>query len=968
MRAVEAGEGEVLVVHAGVVPGDRRPAVVVRLVLRLGERVGALQHEPVAERAVERDLQRLVAALRAGGPVVDAVRAGRGVVLAAGLAGAGVGVVHVEVGVAAVRARADVGDLERDVPRQALLERQVPLLDRGAVHVGRVRRPHENARRQRDVARADVRHLDRRDALAEGADPLVRVRRVRVGDVERVGAAHRPRPRQRVERAAVAGADDAVVGEAVHQAEARREVPLLELDAHVLGHAALAADEDGVGVVVEPLQAAVGALHERVVLEAGAERQRQLLRDVPAVADEEGRLPLAARHLLGLDVLRDVVGQPDQERREAVPLERLVAVGRRLVAGEAERAARALAELRLPVVELVADDVDAAADLVLREHLRERGREGVAALLAEERHPAVRLADLVAVVEERHAALADVAPVRAGDAPVVEADVRPVVRPRDGLVLLVDPEAAVEDDGRAEGPGVADRADVDLRVAEPAAVVAEHEEVADLRPHHRELGPDVVRRAPLPGELHVVVVPAERGLALDDVVVGEAVRVEVLGGVRHRVRVQDLERDRAEEGRRDAVAGERQPARAVGAARERVVELEVGVGRGDLREVARAHLRGRDGVDVLVAAGVVVPLEGAEEEELVLLDRAAEGAAVDVARERGALQAEGVVVVAVRVQLVLVSEEVRRAVELVRAGLGDDRDGHAGGHALVGVEVVRRDVDGLDRLRRVHVADVVRQPDVHGHGAVDAERVVVPLRAVHVRGERAAGRVDLGVLRLRRRRAGHEVDERLVVAELVERQVHELLRLELGVDVGLLGLQERRLADDVHRLGEGPDLQLELDADGVAGGDRHARLAQLAEALHVDRQVVGAGRQVAEGVAALGARDGVDLEVRAGVRRGHGRAGDGRAGAVHHRADDRPVEGLGRREGSEEDDGGRRQRCDAQGDARGLCHVPFFSLWLFVAGCRPLTRQAPVRPGSARSGFPFLACNRRALCLSINQP
>ena len=60
----------------------------------------------------------------------------------------------------------------------------------------------------------------------------------------------------------------------------------------------------------------------------------------------------------------------------------------------------------------------------------------------------------------------------------------------------------------------------------------------------------------------------------------------------------------------------------------------------------------------------------------------------------------------VRLEDVLRAEDVvvvideGRAVELVGARLGDYLDGRAAGQPLLGVEVVRRDVDLLDRLGR----------------------------------------------------------------------------------------------------------------------------------------------------------------------------------------------------------------------------------------------------------------------------
>ena len=79
----------------------------------------------------------------------------------------------------------------------------------------------------------------------------------------------------------------------------------------------------------------------------------------------------------------------------------------------------------------------------------------------------------------------------------------------------------------------------------------------------------------------------------------------------------------------------------------------------------------------------------------------------------------------------------------------------------------------------------------------------------------------------RRRRAGHQVDQRLVVPVLVERKIDDLLRLQLRVQVGLVGLQQLRAGGHRHRLGQRADLELHVDAADLARGHRHAGLDEL---------------------------------------------------------------------------------------------------------------------------------------------
>jgi len=91
----------------------------------------------------------------------------------------------------------------------------------------------------------------------------------------------------------------------------------------------------------------------------------------------------------------------------------------------------------------------------------------------------------------------------------------------------------------------------------------------------------------------------------------------------------------------------------------------------------------------------------------------------------------------------------------------------------------------------------MREPHVDAGGAIDPGDVVVAVRAVDVGRERAAGGIRLRVLELRRRGAGHQVHQVLVVAILVQREVGHVLRLEVDADVRLVGLEDRGFRRDV---------------------------------------------------------------------------------------------------------------------------------------------------------------------------
>src|SRR4029453_18277616 len=87
-----------------------------------------------------------------------------------------------------------------------------------------------------------------------------------------------------------------------------------------LRHAADAADQHFPRLVVQPLEAApVDAAHDRVVLVAQAEIERQLLVDVPTIAGEPRILVFTAGHLLELDALAVAAVETEQERGVLVP-------------------------------------------------------------------------------------------------------------------------------------------------------------------------------------------------------------------------------------------------------------------------------------------------------------------------------------------------------------------------------------------------------------------------------------------------------------------------------------------------------------------------------------------------------------------------------------------------------------------------------------------------------------------------
>ena len=111
------------------------------------------------------------------------------------------------------------------------------------------------------------------------------------------------------------------------------------------------------------------------------------------------------------------------------------------------------------------------------------------------------------------------------------------------------------------------------------------------------------------------------------------------------------------------------------------------------------------------------------------------------------------------------------AVKLIRSGLCDNSDGCSAGHPLLWVEVIRGDVDFLNGFGRRNIDGVVRQPNEHIGGPVDASIVVVAIGAVDVRAQSAFWRVRNRILENPWRRSRHEINQRLIIPVLVQRHV-----------------------------------------------------------------------------------------------------------------------------------------------------------------------------------------------------
>src|SRR6185503_6330823 len=179
----------------------------------------------------------------------------------------------------------------------------------------------------------------------------------------------------------------------------------------------------------------------------------------------------------------------------------------------------------------------------------------------------------------------------------------------------------------------------------------------------------------------------------------------------------------------------------------------------------------------------------AEEEHLVLDDRTAERSAVLLPAERRlrALALLREVVLRRQLPVALIAEY--RAVELVGARFGDERDGRATRTAVGRGELIRRELERLQALSReahqraaVMVVAIVRA--VHRRLDVSARR-----SAVRHRSDRLLRSVERGDRRRSRQQFQHAADR-----PRNHRQVLQFGGLNGVGNLGLRRLDERRLA------------------------------------------------------------------------------------------------------------------------------------------------------------------------------
>ena len=317
--------------------------------------------------------------------------------------------------------------------------------------------------------------------------------------------------------------------------------------------------------------------------------------------------------------------------------------------------------------------------------------------------------------------------------------------------------------------------------------------------------------------------------ACDEVVVGLRHGAVGVGQVGHRQERQQPARGLVEAVLRDLVVRKRGAAAAVVVAREGIVD-----GQRRHAEIAAPHRFGRHRQRPVQVLAVARALVAREIEEAVAHDRAAERSAELVVFPI-AFRRAGRREVAARAEPLVGVVLERRTVQRVGPALDLRVDRRAAGQTLLRVEAVGDDVDRFERFQRRNVGGDVRQPDVGRADAVDADVVRAAARAVHVEDERARGIGRHRVRFRRRREPGQHAEQVLVVAVDRDRQVDELLGLQLGAHFGAVRLQQGGLAGDGHRLGELADLQLGIGAGRRIQGHRDVGTREGPESRELDR-------------------------------------------------------------------------------------------------------------------------------------
>ena len=302
------------------------------------------------------------------------------------------------------------------------------------------------------------------------------------------------------------------------------------------------------------------------------------------------------------------------------------------------------------------------------------------------------------------------------------------------------------------------------------------------------------------------------------------------------------------------------------------------------REVAGALQRGRDGRYERIGNDLPDVLVAAEDEELVLLDCAAQGASEGVDVGRLPAHAVAVVVERVGVEMGVLEEFKSGAVPLISAALGDDIDDSAGGPTVLRIVVGGLDAELFGGIDRGNVGDRGSAGQVRD--AVDQNFIGGRPRAVHgdtgrtgdIEGPETGDRAG-------DRDAGGGPGEGENVSAL-QRRGFDAEGVDGEAAVGRFHFDDAGVRLDGEALGDFADCELHIESGAFGDLQEQSLLDTALKALFFGGEDVFAGVQEQDLVAAFligcGGRD----QAGGDGPQADGSAGYGGAGRVYNMAGD----------------------------------------------------------------------------------
>ncbi len=337
-------------------------------------------------------------------------------------------------------------------------------------------------------------------------------------------------------------------------------------------------------------------------------------------------------------------------------------------------------------------------------------------------------------------------------------------------------------------------------------------------------------------------------------------------------------------------------------------------------EVARLHHRPlrqrRNRRDAFRGLADPDALVIAEQERLIAPKRASDRAAEFVAPKSLFSPAGTIVEKRVGIELVIAQKLVSAAVKLIAPGLALNNSDGASCGAVLGRVVAGHHAHFLNRIDGRDHDDAV-DPETAVEQAIDEIAVVIRVGAIDA--DLGIGAQGVGATGLKAGLPGDGARAKLQQLHeraAIQRRLEDPLVIDEGGDGGGLGLQQRGLGLHFDRFLDVADGELEIDRQGISGGELDAGAHEFLKTGVLDGDGDVPGRKRVRDVLSVrvGGR-GAD-ELRAFMDERHFGARDDRPGLVTDRAGDGAALGLrveiARKSGDHETDGNQiLHTCDA---------------------------------------------------------